>query len=267
MSNIETVNALFSAIERDRADEVEALLSTEVLFRSFRGPTLRSQAAVGDWHREFLRDYADCVYSGVEFVEQEDRAAVRATVSAKGFDWREFTQRMVEVFEFEDGVIKARRQYAMMHNVEFGKPETAALKNVDEYPGGKPEVALDLANGFFTSILAGDAEAAAGRLDPKAALVDGVFGTAIGPENVVAILSEMPVPAFGGWRIASTIAGPKAALVELEFAPGRPRAAHWVRVVEDRVVLVESYWMLREIGVRSDAGNNPRHAKQVILPI
>ena len=105
------------------------------------------------------------------------------------------------------------------------------------------------------------------ELDPKAALVDGVFGTAIGPENVVAILSEMPVPAFGGWRIASTIAGPKAALVELEFAPGRPRAAHWVRVVEDRVVLVESYWMLREIGVRSDAGNNPRHAKQVILPI
>ena len=61
MSNIDAVNALLTAIHFDRFSEIEARHQPDVTFWSFRGPTLRDSVSVADWHRTFLRDYADCL--------------------------------------------------------------------------------------------------------------------------------------------------------------------------------------------------------------
>lgn len=266
MSNIDIANALFSAINRDRVAEIEALHNPDVVFSTFRGPTLRGAGAVGDWHQEFLRTYADCEYTEVEYVEQDETIAARATIVAKGYDWREFSQRVVEVFEFEDGGIARRRQYAMPPNVEFNKPAADQLKNAAGFRGVSAATTLRVATTFYQSLVAGDIDAAKAHLDPRAVLVDGVYGTAVGPDGVVALVASQPAPAFGSWRVEKAVAGPKDAVVEMVIAP-RPRAAAWVRVVDEKIVLLEAHWMLREIGFDPAVGNRERQGKQVIMPI
>src|SRR5882762_7452175 len=66
MSNIDAVNALITAINFDRFAEIESLHQPDAVFWSFRGPTLHDSVSIADWHREFLRDYADCSYTELE---------------------------------------------------------------------------------------------------------------------------------------------------------------------------------------------------------
>jgi len=266
MSNIDSAKALFSAINRDRVAEIEGLHNPDVVFSTFRGPTLRGSGAVGDWHQEFLRMYADCEYTEVEYIEQGNVVSARATIVAKGYDWREFSQRVVEVLDFEDGGISGRRVYAMPPDVEFTKPAADQLKNAAGFRGASPATTLRVATTFFQSLIGGDIDTAKAYLDPRAVLVDGVYGTAVGPDNVVALIASQPVPAFGSWRVERAVGGPKDAVVETAIAP-RPRAATWVRVVDEKIVLLEVHWMLREIGFDPAVSNRERPGKQVIMPI
>jgi hypothetical protein len=59
--------------------------------------------------------------------------------------------------------------------------------------------------------------------------------------------------------------GDHTALLEEAIDPSRPRVALWLRIVDGKVAVVETYWMLREIGVMPES--KTRHPKQVILPI
>jgi ketosteroid isomerase-like protein len=266
MSNVDAVNELLTAINFDRFAEIEARHNPDVVFWSFRGPTLRNSVAVGDWHREFLRDYADCNYTQLEYIEQGDAVAVRATIEAKGFDWRPFTQRVVDVLRFEDGGVAERRLYATTPDLELDKPATAAMTNATGFRGGSDSVTRAAVDGFYSALLAGDRQTAAMFLSEKAALVDGVYGIAVGPDKVLDALALVPRPLFGSWRVTNTLAGPKDALVELAIDANRPRAADWVRIVDGKIAVIEGYWMLREIGIESFATRRARHARQVILP-
>lgn len=266
MSNIDIANALFSAINHDRFAEIETLHNPDALLSTFRGPTVRGSGAIGDWHREFLRTYADCQYTDVEYIEEGNTIAAHATILAKGYDWREFSQRVVDALSFADGGIASRRLYAMPPDVEFTKPAADQLKNAIGFRGGTPSSTRRLALDFMKAWTDGDVGTATAQLDPRAVLVDGVYGTAVGPDNIAALISSQPLPAFGSWHIAASTAGAKDALVEFAIAP-RPRAACWVRVVDEKIVLVEGYWMLREIGVDPSVGRRERHGKQVIMPI
>lgn len=265
MTNIDAVNALLTAINFDRFDEIVALHRPDAVFSSFRGPTLRDAVSIGDWHRTFLRDYADCTYTDIEYIEEGDDVTVRATLEAKGYDWRPFTQRVAEVFTVVDGLIAARRQYGMLRDVVLDKPSTAALNNALEFRGGSASATTTSADGFFGPLLSGDSELAASFLADKAALIDSVYGVTTGPANIVALLQARPLPAFGLPRVTHTYAAEKNALVEIAIDPNRPREAHWVRVVDGKILVVESYWMLREVGIVE--GEDARQQRQVIMPI
>src|SRR3990172_11983260 len=108
MSNVDAVNALVTAINFDRFAEIEACHQPDVLFQSFRGPPIHGSVSVGDWHRTFHRLYADCTYSDLEYVDAGDTVCLRATIEAKGYDWRAFTQRVVEVLRMENGAVAER---------------------------------------------------------------------------------------------------------------------------------------------------------------
>lgn len=267
MSNIDAATALFSAINFDRFAEIEARHAPDVTFESFRGPTLHDSVAVADWHRDFLENYADCSYGEVEMLEQGDTIAARATITAKGYDWRRFTQRVLEVLTYRDGEIAMRRLYAMLRDIEFDKPETAAMKAAEGFEGGSPGATQTAVDTFYTAILSGDSEAAVAVLAEKAVLIDSVYGVAAGPRNIVDLLLETPKPAFGTWRVTRSLAGPKDAAIELAIDPNRPRAADWVRMVDDTIMVIERYWMFREIGIDPYVEySRDRHMRQVIMP-
>ena len=262
MSNIDAVNALISAINLDRFAEIEARHAPDVTFWSFRGPTLHNSVAVHDWHTRFLRDYADCNYADLEYVEQDNTVAVRATVYAKGYDWRPFTQRVIEVFRMdEEGLVGDRRLYAMLPNLELDKAPTAAMTNATGFKGGSDSATKAAIDALFS----GDKEAAAAVIDEKAVLIDTVYGITAGPANILDLIDRVPRPAFGQLRVTHAYIGPKDACVEVAIDPNRPRQAHWIRIVEGKVMVIETYWMLREIGVSLE--NPQRHQRQVILPI
>lgn len=267
MSNIDAVNALLTAIHFDRYAEIEARHAPDAVFMSFRGPTLRDSVSIADWQRTFLREYADCIYTSLDYVESGNTVAVRATLEAKGYDWRAFTQRVVEVFEFDGdgGPIVARRLYAMQPDLELDKPTAAALANALESRGGSASAAKAAAEAFIAAVISGDADGAKGVLGDKAALIDSVYGTANGPDNVFALAAGIPRPAFGYLRATNVLAGEKDALIEVSVDPARPRAAEWIRMTDGKIGVIETYWMLREIGITPES--KKRHVKQVILPI
>lgn len=266
MSNIDAVNALFTDIHFHRFTEIQDRHNPDATFHSFRGPILRDSVSIGDWHRDFLKDYADCEYGELEYIESGDVIAARATLSAKGYDWREATQRVVEVFSFAAGGIQERRLYGMIPRLELGKPETQAMTAATGFKGGSANTTKQTVTAFYEAILAGDLEAAGEHLDEKAALIDSAYGIATGGEAIGAQLTSLPKPAIGTWRIARVIAGPKDALVELVIDPNRPRRADWVRLVEGKIKVIETYWMFREIGIAPDFRRD-RHQRRAILPI
>lgn len=269
MSNIPAVNALITAINFDRFAEIEARHRPDAVFTSFRGPTLRDSVSIADWHKEFLRDYADCNYTELEYIEQGDTVAVRATIEAKGYDWRPFTQRVVETFRFNGGEeVAERRLYGQLRNIELDKPATAAMNDATGYKGGSASATKSAVEAFYNALLGGDRESALSHLAAKPAIVDGVYGIATGPENIVDFFGSLPMPAFGTLRVTNVLAGEHDALVELAIDPARPRIADWVRLVDGKVTVIERYAMLREIGVNpyeNYAGD--RHARRAILPI
>lgn len=268
MSNLDAVNALVTAINFDRFEEIEARHQPDVVFETFRGPAIHGSVAVADWHRTFQQLYADCTYTALEFVDDGDTVCLRATIEAKGYDWRAFEQRVVEVFRMADGVIAERRLYAMLRDVEFDKQATAALAAAREYRGGSVGETRAAVEGFLAAVREGDLDAARGFCHDKMAMVDGVYGSAGGGENVIALMAAIPRPALGLERMTHLYAGGHDALVEFAVNPERPRGARWFRLVEGKIVLVEGYWMLREIGLdpREDLAQD-RHRRQVILPI
>ena len=268
MSNIDTVNALITAINFDRFDEIEAHHAPDVLFTSFRGPVLRGSVAVADWHREFLRDYADCNYTDLEYIEEGDTVVVRATIEAKGYDWRAFTQRVVEVFRFEQGEIIERRLYGMLRDVEFDKPTNLAMENALGFRGGSAASTRATAKGMEQALAAGKMDAFRASFHEKPVLVDGVYGLAAGWDAMVALGESLPKPFFGVERVTALYAGDHTAAVELAVDPVRPRNLEWLRLVDGKVIVCEVYWMLREIGVQPDENYaRDRHQRQVILPI
>lgn len=267
MSNIEVVQQLLEAINFDRFAAIEALHNPEVTFFSFRGPVLRDSGAVMDWHREFAQRYADLTYTEEECFEEGDVVALRATLEAKGYDWRPFTQRVAEVCRIVDGGIQERRMYAMLRDLELDKASNQALNAALEYHGGSQSTTKDTVTSFYRALLAGQREEARGYLAEKSALIDSVYGLAAGPDAILELLEATPRPAFGVWRTTRIVAGPKAALVELAIDPSRPRAAHWVRLVDGKVAVVEVYWMLREIGINPYVEySRDRHLRKVIFP-
>ncbi|MGE3075872.1 MAG: nuclear transport factor 2 family protein [Dehalococcoidia bacterium] len=269
MSNIPAVNSLITAINFDRFAEIEAHHRPDAVFHSFRGPTLRDSVAIADWHREFLRDYADCNYAELEYIEQGNSVAVRTTIEAKGYDWRAFTQRALEVFEFdESGEITNRRLYGMLRDIEFDKATTASMTDAQGYQGGSASATKAAVDKFLTAFFAGDAEAAKEPVHEKATMIDGIYGIAHGFDNIMALSSSRPKPAFGAQRVTNILAGEHDAVVEWAIDPSRPRMAEWWRFVDGKVRVVELYWMLREIGVNPyENYANDRHRRQVILPI
>ena len=269
MPNIPAVNALITAINFDRFSEIEAHHSPDAVFHSFRGPTLRGSVAIADWHREFLRDYADCNYTELEYIEQGDTVAVRATIEAKAYDWRAFTQRILETFTFdESGEVSQRRMYGMMRDIELDKLAVASITDATGYKGGSPSATKTLMDSIVTAGMAGDADAVKQLLNEKLTLIDGVYGVTSGADNALALMHARPGPAFGQERCIGVLAGEHTAVMEFAIDPNRPRFAEWVRIVDDKVRVVEAYWMLREIGVNPyENYANDRHRRQVIMPI
>lgn len=266
MSNIEAVNALLTAINFDRFAEIGARHNPDVIFNSFRGPSLRSSVAVEDWHREFLRDYADCNYTELEYVEQGDQVAVRATIEAKSDNYRAFTQRVIEVLRYEEGGVAERKLYGMLPNVEFDKAVTASMANATGYRGGSASATKAAIDGFYGNLLKGDAKTAMTFLHEKAALIDSVYGLTTGPESIMQLTAQIPLPVFGSWRITNTMCGAKDAMIELAVDPSRPRLADWIRIVDGKIAVIETYWMFREIGIDPFANAEERYRKQVIFP-
>lgn len=269
MSNIPAVNALITAINFDRFSEIEAHHRADAVFHSFRGPTLRDSVGIADWHREFLRDYADCNYAELEYIEQGNVVAVRATIEAKAYDWRAFTQRILEVFEFDEaGEITGRRLYGMFRDVEFDKPTIAAMTDAQGYKGGSATATKAAIDKFYAALFSGDSAGATEQMHEKAVCIDGVYGIANGAETILDFLRHIPMPAFGRLRVTNLVAGEHDALVELAIDPTRPRFADWVRIVDGKIRVIEGYAMLRELGVNPyENYANDRHRRQVILPI
>lgn len=270
MSHIPAVNALITAINFDRFAEIEARHKPDAIFQSFRGPTLRDAVSIADWHREFLRDYQDCNYADLEYIEEGNTVAVRGTIEAKGYDWRPFTQRIIEIFEFdgeEEEEVARRRLYATSRDIVLDKPATAALNDAVGYRGGNPSQTRQVVKAFYDALLAGDRDAALGQLSGKATVIDGVYGVASGPENVLGLLASIPMPAFGKLRVTNLLAGDHMAVVELAIDPARPRFADWVRLVDGKIQVIEGYAMLREIGVNPyENYAHDRHQRRVIMP-
>jgi hypothetical protein len=268
MTNLEVVNALLTAINFDRFAEIEAVHRADATFTSFRGPTLRDSVAIADWHRSFLRDYADCNYTELEYLEEPNTVAVRATIEAKAYDWRAFTQRVIEVFRVEGAEVAERRLYGMLRDVEFDKAVTAAMTNALGFKGGSASATRTAVAGFYEALLKGNRETAATFLHDKPVVVDGVYGTAAGAENIFDFLAAIPMPAFGRLRVTSIVAGEHDALVQLAIDPNRPRFADWVRLVDGKIIAIEGYAMLRELGLNPyENYAKDRHSRQVILPI
>ncbi len=267
MSNLEAVNALITAINFDRFAEIEARHTPGATFISFRGPTRNDSISIGDWHRDFLEAYADCNYRETEYIEQGDVVAARATITAKGTDWREFSQRVVEVFRLEDEEVAERRLYGMLPDLTLDKPAIAAMTNASGYRGGSASATKAAVDGFYANLLNGNLETAKTFLDAKSALIDSLYGVAIGPDAIIDLIQAIPAPMFGRWRMTNAFCGPKDALVELAIDPVRPRAADWIRIVDGKIAVIETYWMFREIGVDPFVERRKRHVKQVILPI
>ncbi len=268
MSNIDAVNALLTAIHFDRFAEIEARHAPDAVFQSFRGPTLRDSVAISDWHKAFLRDYADCTYTDIEYIEEGNTVAVRATIEAKGYDWRQFTQRVVEVFRLEDGAVAERRMYAMLRDVELDKAATAAMTNALGYKGGSPAESRKLFEGLMAAFRGRDMETAKTFFHAQLVGIDGVFGVATGFDNMMAGARTRPRPAFGTERVTAAYFGDHDILAELAIDPAHPRRVEWYRLVDGKIIVVEVYWMLREIGV-NPYGNlaRARPQRRAILPI
>ncbi len=265
MSNVDAVKALLTAIHLDRFAEIEAAHAPDAVFWPFQGPPVRGSVAIQDWYAEFVRAYADCHYSEPEFVEDGDTVAVRATIRAKGSNWREFTQRVVDVCEMREGLVSGRRLYAMLPDVELDKAATAAMSNATGYRGGLADETRSVVQGFYSALLGGDTNGAKALLDAKSALVDSIYGVVTGPDASIDLLSNTPRPAFGSWRTTELLCGAKEAAVELAIDPARPRAADWVRMVDGKIAVIERHWMLREIGVST--ASEKRHLRRVIHPM
>lgn len=266
MTNIDTVNALLTAINFDRFAEIEALHNPDVTFASFMGPILHDSAAVGDWHTTFLREYADCNYTELEYVDDGEHVGVRATIEAKGYTWRPFTQRVIESFVVEGRGVARRYLYGMLRDLELDKPATKAMEEAAEFPGGNAAATKKAVDAFIQAIECPeyDHEATAALFDPKAVLIDPVYGNATGLDNIVEAARAVPVPLFGTPRVMSLLCGPKDALVEIAIDPTRPRQAYWVRIVEGKIRVIESYWMLRELGIK--LVDPERHKRVIIQP-
>ena len=269
MSNIPAVNSLITAINFDRFAEIEAHHRSDAVFQSFRGPTLRDSVGIADWHREFLRDYADCNYAELEYIEEGSNVAVRGTIEAKAYDWRPFTQRIIEVMSFDDaGEVAQRRLYGMLRDIEFDKPTTASMTDALGFKGGSASATRGTVQKFYEALLSGNSEGALEHLHEKATCIDGVYGIANGAANIMDFLRHIPMPAFGRLRVTNILAGEHDALVELAIDPSRPRFADWVRLVDGKIRVIEGYSMLRELGVNPyENYANDRHRRQVILPI
>lgn len=269
MANIDAVNELITAIDYDRFEVLEACHDPAVTFHSFRGPILHDNIAVGDWHRQFQRNYADLEYTENELIEQDNRVAVRTTLSAKGYDWRPFTQRAVDVLELgSDQGITARRLYAMLRDVEFERAVLAALSAAAGAKGGSASATRGIAEKYVAALSAGDADALKELLHDKCAVADSVYGIDAGPDRTVGILASVPRPAFGFLRANGVVAGDTSALVELSYDPSRPRMAHWLRILDGKVAFIEVYWMLREIGLNPfEEYRKDRHMRKAIFPI
>ncbi|MBH77192.1 MAG: hypothetical protein CL897_03045 [Dehalococcoidia bacterium] len=267
MPNSDVVEALVTAINYDRFDEIQSLHHPGVVFHSFRSPMLRDSVAVRDFHHELLQRYADCTYTEVEVVEDGGLIALRATIEAKGYDWRAFQQRVLDVVRIEDGLIVDRRLYGMMRDIELDKPTLAAMDDAEAFRGGSPRNTRKLVRGLYEKLIAGDREEAAGFLDEKVALIDSVYGIVSGVDAVLDLLDATPGPAFGYPRLIGVVAGENDAAVEIAIDPARPRIADWARVVEGKVKVIERHWMLREIGINPFVEySRDRHSRQVILP-
>lgn len=267
MSNRDIVDALVTAINYDRFDEIQALHDPGVIFHSFRGPTLRDSVALRDWHHAFLEQYADCTYSEVETVAEGDAVAMRSTIEAKGYDWRAFSQRVLEIARFEGDLIVDRRLYGMIRDIELDKPALVALDAAHDFQSASASGAKKVVEGFYGSLLASERDQAAGSLDEAVTLIDSVYGITSGAEGVLDLLEATPSPAFGCARVTAVVAGEKDIVVEMAIEPARPRMADWVRVVEGKILVIERYWMLREIGINPFVEySRDRHRRQVILP-
>ena len=265
---ISAVEQLASAINFDRFDDIQSLHAPGVRFHSFRGPNLSDNISVRDWQAELLERYADCTYTEEEVISSGDTAALRTTILGKGYDWRQFSQRALDIIRVdEDGRINLRHLYAMLRDIEIDKPIQAAFSRANEYPGGSESTVAELAEKFCELELSNNSEGADAILDENSVLIDSVYGTAVGAEASVSLLKATPVPAFGMSRMQTCIAGAKDAVVEFAVDPRRPRYADWIRVVEDKIVVIERYWMLREIGVNPFVEySRDRHHRQVIMP-
>ena len=267
MPNSDVVEALVTAINYDRLEEIQALHAPGVLFHSFRSPMLRDSVAVKDFHTELLQRYADCTYTEPEMAEDGDAVALRATIEAKGYDWRTFEQRVLDISRVEDGLITDRRLYGMVSGIELERPSLAAMDAAAEFRGGSPRSTRRLVRGLYENLLAGEREAAAEALDEKITLIDSVYGIVNGADAVLDLLEATPQPAFGYPRLTAVLASDKNAAVEIAIDPARPRIADWVRIVEGKVMVIERHWMLREIGINPFVEySRDRHRRQVILP-
>ncbi len=263
----DVVEALVTAINYDRFDDIQTLHHPGVVFHSFRSPMLRDSMAVRDFHHELLQRYADCAYTGAEAIEDGDTVALRATITAKGYDWRAFEQRVLDIFSVEEGLIVSRRLYGMTRDIELDKPAFAAMDAAAAFRGGSPRKTRKLVRDLYEQLLASGREAAADAFDEKATLIDSVYGIVSGVDAVLDLLEATPRPTFGYPRLTSVVAGEKDAAVEIAIDPARPRIADWVRVVEGKVMVIERHWMLREIGVNPFVEySRDRHRRQVILP-
>ena len=137
MSNIDAVNALITAINFDRFAEIEARHSPDVTFSSFRGPDAARAASAsrtGSGRSCAITPTATTPNWSTSRTARRSRCA--ATIEAKGYDWRPFTQRVIEVFAFEAGRVRERRLYGMLPDLELDKPATAAMNAALEFRGG-----------------------------------------------------------------------------------------------------------------------------------
>jgi ketosteroid isomerase-like protein len=269
MNHRTAAESLIRAINYDDFDAIMAAHDPDVSFQSFRGPNLRDSFSVREWHREFLERYADCTYTDPEYIEDGSTVAIRTVVNAKGYDWREFEQNLVDVLEFDEaGLVTKRRIYAQQRDVVLDKAATAALNAAKNAEAGSAPGNRTTVESFYNALLTGQADAAKAVLGEKCGYIDSVYGIVAGADAILDILATIPRPAFGSWRITGTRAGEKSALVELAVDASRPRAADWVRVVDGRIAVIEAYWMLREIGVNPyEEYSHDRHSRRVIQPI
>ncbi|MXY73215.1 MAG: nuclear transport factor 2 family protein, partial [Dehalococcoidia bacterium] len=235
MPNSDVVEALVTAINYDRFEDIQALHAPGVVFHSFRSPMLRDSVAVRDFHHELLERYADCTYTEVEAVEDGGAVAVRATIEAKGYDWRAFQQRVLDVSRVEDDLIVDRRLYGMMRDIELDKPALAAMDAANAFRGGSARSTRRLVRGLYEKLIASERDEAAEALDEKVTLIDSVYGIVSGVDAVLDLLEATPRPAFGYPRLTAVVAGEEDAAVEIASDPARPRRADWGRGVEGQV--------------------------------